>query len=39
MIDDESKKFDTMLEFPPVVSAETAGRVQIVKDFKKVNKP
>ena len=31
---DERTRFVTVLEIPPVVSAETAVRVQIVKDFK-----
>jgi len=32
---DERTRFVAVLEIPPVVSAETAVRVQIVKDFKK----
>jgi hypothetical protein len=31
---DEHTRFVAVLEIPPVVSAETAVRVQIVKDFK-----
>jgi hypothetical protein len=31
---DERTRFVAVLEIPPVVSAETAVRVQIVKDFK-----
>jgi hypothetical protein len=31
---DERERFVAVLEIPPVVSAETAVRVQIVKDFK-----
>jgi hypothetical protein len=31
---DEGERFVAVLEIPPVVSAETAVRVQIVKDFK-----
>lgn len=30
--DDSGERFVTVLEIPPVESAETAGRVQIVKD-------
>ena len=32
---DERTRFVAVLEIPPVVSAETAGRVQIVKDAKR----
>ncbi len=32
---DQDQRFVAVLEIPPVVSAETAVRVQIVKDFKK----
>ena len=32
---DEGERFVAVLEVPPVVSAETAVRVQIVKDSKK----
>jgi len=35
---DQDERFVAVLEIPPVVSAETAVRVQIVKDFKKGNK-
>jgi hypothetical protein len=35
---DEGERFVAVLEVPPVVSAETAVRVQIVKDFKKGEK-
>ena len=31
---DKGERFVTVLEIPPVVSPETAVRVQIVKDFK-----
>jgi hypothetical protein len=34
---DERTRFVTVLEIPPVNSAETAVRVQIVKDFKSGN--
>jgi hypothetical protein len=34
---DERTRFVAVLEIPPVESAETAVRVQIVKDFKKGN--
>ena len=33
--EDEGERFVAVLEIPPVVSAETAVRVQIVKDAKK----
>ena len=33
---DEGERFITVLEIPPVVSAETAVRVQIVKDAKAI---
>lgn len=32
--DDQGERYVAVLEIPPVVSAETAVRVQIVKDFK-----
>ena len=32
-MNDERTRFVAVLEIPPVVSAETAVRVQIVKDF------
>jgi len=35
---DERTRFVAVLEIPPVVSAETAVRVQIVKDFRKSKK-
>jgi hypothetical protein len=35
---DERTRFVAVLEVPPVVSAETAVRVQIVKDFKRPSK-
>jgi hypothetical protein len=33
---DERKRFMTLLEIPPVVSAETAVRVQVLKDVKEI---
>jgi hypothetical protein len=36
-VKDERTRFVALLEIPPVVSAETAVRVQIVKDMKKGN--
>jgi len=35
---DEGERFVAVLELPPVVSAETAVRVQIVKDLKELGK-
>ena len=35
---DELTRYVAVLEIPPVVSAETAVRVQIVKDAKKISK-